>query len=124
MKFWWGLGLLIVGAAIYYCLAPMPELPGAFDFNDKLNHVLGHAAMALYFSGLVARRSWWKVFVSLLLLGVAIELAQHYMHWGRQGDFRDVLANSLGAALGLLLGWVGLARWPQWAGRVVGLKPS
>lgn len=123
MKFWWGLGVLLVGAAIYYCLAPMPEVPVAFEFNDKLSHIAGHAAMALYFSGLVVRRSWWKIFMSLLLLGVAIEFAQHYTHWGRQGDYRDVLANSLGAALGLLLGWAGLARWPHWAGRVVGVKP-
>ena len=124
MKFWWGLGVLIVGAAIYYCLAPMPDIPSAFEFSDKLSHILGHAAMAVYFSGLVARRSWWKIFVSLLLLGVAIEFAQHYTHWGRQGDFRDVLANSVGAALGLLLGRLGLARWPDWVGRVVGLKTS
>jgi VanZ family protein len=124
MKFWWGLGLLLVGTAVYFCLVPMQELPGAFDLNDKVNHVLGHAVMALYFSGLVARRSWWKIFVFLLLLGVAIEFAQHYMHLGRQGDARDVVANSLGAGVGLLLGFLGLARWPQWAGRLVGQKAS
>ncbi|HEX6638469.1 MAG TPA: VanZ family protein [Steroidobacteraceae bacterium] len=124
MKLWWGLGALGVGLAVYVCLVPTQELPQAFDLNDKLNHLLGHAVLAVYFSGLVARRSWWKLFVFLLLLGVAIEIAQHCMHVGRLGDFRDVIANLLGAAFGLLLGHFGLSRWPQWANRLVGQKAS
>lgn len=123
-RFFWVMGAVFVGIAVYLCLVPEQELPGAFEFNDKLNHVFGHAAMAVYFSGLVSRRSWWKIFVLLLLLGIAIEFAQHYMHWGRRGDYRDVIANSVGAGLGLLLGRLGLANWPQWLGRLVGRKAA
>jgi VanZ family protein len=122
MKFWWGLGVVLVGVAIYYCLVPNEEIPGAFDFNDKLNHILGHGLLAIYFTGLVARRSWWRIFVFLLVLGVGIEFAQYYMDLGRQGDVRDVLANCTGAALGLLLAWLGLSRWTQWAGWVLGQR--
>jgi VanZ family protein len=124
MKFFWALGAVFVGVAVYLCLVPQRELPGAFEFNDKLNHVFGHAAMAVYFAGLMPRRSWWKIFVFLLLLGIAIEFAQHYMHWGRQGDFRDVIANALGALLGLGLGRLGLASWPEWLGRLAGRKTA
>jgi VanZ family protein len=123
-KFLWVMGAFFVGIAVYLCLVPEQELPGAFEFNDKLNHVFGHAAMAAYFSGLVPRRSWWKIFVFLLLLGIAIEVAQHYMQWGRQGDYRDVIANALGAVLGLLLGRLGLSNWPQWLGRLLGRKAT
>ena len=70
------------------------------------------ARWRVYFTGLVPRRGWWKIFVFLLLLGVAIEFAQYYMHAGRDGDPRDVVANCAGAALGLLLARLGLARWP------------
>jgi VanZ family protein len=120
MRWWWGLGCLLVGTAVLVCLVPGQEIPKAFEFNDKLSHVIGHGAMAAYFAGLVPRRSWWKIFVFLLLLGGAIELAQHSMHVGREGDARDLVANSCGAGLGLALGWLGLARWPQWAERLLG----
>lgn len=124
MKFWWGLGVLILAVAVYYCLAPMHELPGVFDYSDKLDHVLGHAALAAYFSGLVPRRSWWKLFLFLLLLGIAIEFAQHYMRLGRQGDARDVIANTVGVCLGLLLARLGLSQWPQWFARLTGQRAA
>src|SRR5690349_21021779 len=121
-RFLWVMGAIFVGIAVYLCLVPEQELPGAFEFNDKLNHVFGHAAMAGYFSGLVPRRSWWRLFVCLLVLGIGIEFAQHYMQLGRRGDYRDVIANSAGAGLGLLLARLGLAGWPQWLGRLAGRK--
>lgn len=120
-RFWWVLGVIIVVLAIYVCLIPGRELPAAFEWNDKTSHLAGHGLMALYFSGLVARRSWWKIFLFLLLLGTAIEFAQYSMHAGREGDPRDVVANSIGALLGLAVGWLGGARWPQLAAWVLRL---
>ncbi len=112
-RLWWGLGCVLVIAAVVVCLVPGRELPGAFEMNDKLSHLAGHGALAVYFAGLVPRRRWWKVFVFLLVLGAAIEFAQYHMHVGREGDVRDVLANAVGAALGLLLARLGLERWPE-----------
>jgi VanZ family protein len=123
-KLWWGLGVLLVAVAVFYCLVPTRQIPSAFDFSDKLNHVLGHAALAVYFTGLVPRRAWWKIFVFLLSLGIGIEFAQHYMHFGRHGDWRDVVANASGAMLGLLLGMAGLSRWTQWAARLIGPRAA
>lgn len=113
MKVWWSLGVLIVLAALTVCLLPGKELPHAFELNDKAGHLLGHGLMAVYFAGLVPQRRWWKVFVFLLVFGIVVETAQHYMNLGRQGDVRDVIANSVGALLGLLLARLGLARWPM-----------
>lgn len=121
---WWALGAIIVALAIIICLIPGKELPAAFEWNDKASHLVGHGLLALYFSGLVARRSWWKIFLFLLLLGTAIEFAQYSMHAGREGDPRDVVANSIGALLGLAVGWLGGARWPGLAAWLLGRKAT
>jgi VanZ family protein len=121
-RFWWAFGVLIVIAAILVCLVPGQELPLAFEWNDKLSHVVGHGAMAAYFAGLVPRRGWWKIFVFLLLLGISIEFLQYFMHEGREGDARDVLANACGAAFGLLLARLGLSRWPEFAAWLLGRR--
>jgi VanZ family protein len=113
-RFWWALGVVLVIAALVVCLMPMPELPKTFDLNDKVWHILGHTALAVYFTGLVERRRWWKIFVFLLGFGIGVEFAQHFMHVGRRADWRDVLGNSAGDLFGLLLGYLGLARWRQW----------
>ena len=121
-RFWWGLGVVLVLAAIVICLVPGHELPGSFEMNDKVSHLVGHGALALYFAGLMPRRRWWRIFLFLLLMGSAIEWAQYLMQLGRDGDPRDVLANAAGAGLGLLLGWAGLARWPEVAAWLLGRR--
>lgn len=120
--FWWVLGFILVGLALLLCLMPVPPRIDPFDLNDKVAHILGHAALAVYFTGLVERRSWWKIFAFLLVFGVIVELAQHFMQLGRQGDVRDVLGNMAGASFGLLLGWLGLARWPSWIASLLGRR--
>jgi VanZ family protein len=111
----WAIGYLLVAAALVVCLVPGRELPASFDLNDKVSHLVGHGALAAYFTGLVPRKKWWKIFLYLLLFGALIEVAQYFMHMGREGDPRDVLANCIGVLLGLLLGWMGVSRWPALA---------
>jgi len=123
-RVWWKLGALLVVAAIVVCLMPIHDVAPALDWNDKVSHLIGHGTLALYFSGLVPRRSWWKIFVFLLLMGVAIEFAQYFMQWGRSGDPRDVLANATGAGFGLLIGRLGGARWPDLAAWLLGRRAA
>jgi VanZ family protein len=121
-RVWWGLGFVLVAASLVICLVPGQELPTAFEFNDKLSHIVGHGGLALWFAGLVPRRSWWKIFVALLAFGICIEFAQYFMHFGREADARDVVANSCGALLGLGLSRLGLSRWPDWAAWLLGQR--
>ena len=121
-RVWWGFGFVFVVAALVICLVPGSDLPGALEWNDKLDHVTGHAALAAWFAGLVPRRSWWKIFLALLVFGIGIEIAQSLMHQGRDGDWHDVVANSCGALLGLGLARLGLDRWPQWAAWLLGQR--
>jgi VanZ family protein len=123
-RVWWSLGALLVVLAVIICLVPVHQVPGAFEWNDKASHIAGHAAMAAYFAGLVPRRGWWKVFVFLFAFGLSIEFAQYAMRVGRDGDLRDVLANSAGAVLGLVLARLGLARWPAWAAWLLGRRAT
>ena len=123
-RLWWALGAVILAAAIWVCLMPVNRVVTAFEWNDKTSHLLGHGLLALYFSGLVPRKAWWRIFVWLLLMGIGIEFAQHYMNVGREGDPRDVVANSAGALLGLLAGWLGLSRWPEFFGRLLGERAN
>jgi VanZ family protein len=123
-RVWWGLGALFVAAALVMCLVPSADVPRPLEWNDKVSHLAGHGALAAYFAGLVPRRSWWKIFVFLLLFGISIEIAQYFMHSGREGDPRDVLANSAGAALGLGAARLGLARWPEVAEWLLGRRTT
>jgi glycopeptide antibiotics resistance protein len=123
-RVWWAVGVVLLAAAIWICLMPVNHAISVFEWNDKASHLVGHGLLALYFSGLVPRKSWWKIFVGLLLMGACIEVAQYYMRVGRVGDPRDVVANSAGAALGLIAGRLGLSRWPELAAWLLGRRAS
>ena len=123
-RFWWVTGVVLVGVALVVCLMPMPPSNDPFEFDDKIAHLLGHSALALYFTGLIERRRWWKIFAFLLAFGVGVEFAQHHMHLGREGDVRDVIGNTVGDLLGLLLGYLGLSRWPLWVASLFGKRAA
>jgi hypothetical protein len=120
---WWILGFVLVGCVVLVCLLPGDDLPST-PFNDKLNHFIAHFALAAWFAGLMPRGRWWKIFVGLAMLGVGIEIAQGLMHEGRESDPLDVVANSVGAAAGLLASWLGLARWPDVAAWLLGRRAA
>lgn len=91
------------GIIVWLSLAPTDALPSVSQW-DKVEHAGAYAALALL--GAWAHRTGpWPVAAGLVALGVGLEIAQSAMGWGRQGDVLDVLANSLGIAVGL-----GLAR--------------
>jgi VanZ family protein len=121
-RFWWSLGMVIVLAALYMCLAPGKEVPGVFELNDKISHAAGHTLLTLYFTGLVARGRWWKVVLFFTLFGAGVEVAQYYMHVGREADARDLIANAAGVSMGLLLAYLGVSRWPFWFEALFGRK--
>jgi VanZ family protein len=121
-RLWWGLGAVLMILATIVCLVPQEHPPQAFELNDKVSHLIGHGTLALYFAGLVPRARWWSIFALLLLFGITIEVSQHYMNLGREGDLRDVAANSVGALLGLVAARLGLARWPEFAAWLLGRR--
>ena len=117
---WLGLGWVFVACAVILSLIPGQKLPHT-GVSDKVEHALAYALLTLWFTGVYPRSSYWRIGLGMLALGVAVEIAQYAMPFGRQMEARDVIANSLGILLGLLAAMVGLGGWAQrieeWARR-------
>src|SRR5688500_6363797 len=117
---WQVLGWLLVIGATLASLLPGPPLPQS-PSGDKVMHVLTYTVLAVWFAGLHPRTSYVRIAAALFLMGVAIEWAQGAMDVGCQSDFRDVMANSFGIVLGLVLALFWLGDWARrietWARR-------
>lgn len=112
---WLALGWVFVSLALLACLVP-PSAPGLqplFVLNDKVEHALGYVALSVWFAGLYPRSRYLWIALALFAMGVVIEFLQGWMSFGRNSDARDVVANTIGIAIGLLLARVALGGWAQ-----------
>jgi VanZ family protein len=119
-RLWLSLGWLAVALAIVVCLVPTSKLPTPPTLNDKVEHIVGYVLLSCWFAGIYPRARYWAIAVGLVVMGILIEFAQGAMHYGRQADVRDVLANSTGVLIGLSLCWWGLGSWTQRVEALVG----
>lgn len=116
-RLWIGLGMFWLALTVVLCL--LPHVPGpSFGGADKFEHMLGWALLTAWFASLVERRAYVRIALAMLAIGIGIEFAQELMALGRDGDWRDVAANSGGVLVGLLVasacrdGWFALVeRW-------------
>jgi len=90
-----------VAVLLWLSLAPTRDLPGADLLWDKAEHAIAYVVLMTAGLLLFPRHPWLLV-GGALGLGVAIELLQASMGFGRQGDWRDVVANSLGVLVAFL----------------------
>jgi VanZ family protein len=91
--------LLLLGTITALSLSPLPELPPGAQ-NDKLNHFVAYAALALPVA-LARPRLWLAVIAGLALWSGMIELVQPRVN--RYGEWADFIANATGLGLGMLL---------------------
>lgn len=98
-----GLGLTLALAVVIgvLTLQPLPEIATRAPGSDKLHHLLAFAALVLPATAARPRHALWLLPLAIGY-GGAIELIQP--HVGRHGEWGDVLANSLGALIGVALG--------------------
>ncbi|WP_439630799.1 VanZ family protein [Gemmata sp.] len=89
--------------------SPVPEAVGGVIPTDlkylasKCAHVGGYTFLTLLAAWLpLRRRGFWGVVGVLALHGVASEVLQYALGWGRTGKATDVLIDWGGIALGLL----------------------
>jgi VanZ family protein len=109
---WLVIGWIIVALAILFSLLPAQELPKT-GINDKWEHFVAYATMALWFAGIYPRSRYVVIALGLFALGVSIEFAQGAMGLGRMRDYHDVIANSIGIVIGMALAFTWLGGWAQ-----------
>src|SRR5262245_19741802 len=118
---WWFAGWVLVAMVIYGSLsAPFPTTE--IRVSDKIVHFSAYCAMALWFSGLLERRRYPWIAGLLIALGGIIEILQGEMGFGRDADWRDFLANTLGVGLAVGLAYAGLGSWLRFIERRLGLS--
>lgn len=90
--------------------SPVPEavgeaIPADWKFvAAKCLHLGGYTFLTLLAALLpLTRRGFWSVAAALALHGIATEVLQHTLGWGRTGKVTDVLIDWGGIALGLVL---------------------
>jgi len=94
--------MLLVAVTV---LALMPQVPRELSLGwDKLNHTSAFCALAIAWRFAFPGKAWrWvQLWLGLMVLGVAIEVAQHFVP-GRQADAADLLADALGASTGMVM---------------------
>jgi VanZ family protein len=114
-RLWLALWGLLVAGVIVGSLLPADELPAPpFAGFDKLEHAFGYGVLSAYAMMLFARRRTqaWAA-VGLVVLGMAIEIAQARWTSSRSGDPTDVLADLVGVLAGLSIASTALARGLQ-----------
>lgn len=74
-----------------------------FQFGDKVGHLLGYAVLTGWFTQLYQRKKiQFSIFVIFCLMGIGLEFLQG-LGGVRMFEYADMLANALGALLGLVL---------------------
>lgn len=118
---WWlfGWGLLVL--TLNESLERHP--PAVFEMtSDKIVHAVGYFGLAMWFAGITRARRYPLVGALLIAFGGVIELLQGAMHNGRQAEWLDLAADSVGVVGALALAYAGLGRWAVWIERLLGLQ--
>jgi len=81
-----------------------------FENADKWLHALTFVALSIWFSGLYAKGSWWRIAIGLMLFGFIVEFCQLQVSY-RMADWLDIAANTAGIIVGLTVATAGLGGW-------------
>jgi hypothetical protein len=81
-----------------------------FQGIDKWVHGFTFLGLSVWFSGLYARATYWRIGIGLLAFGIVIELCQRMVSY-RTSEWFDVAADAAGITVGLLVAVVGVGGW-------------
>lgn len=99
--------LIWVAGIAWGSLSPAADLPQHLPW-DKLNHFIAYAGLAI---GLrLTGYRWTWAWLAAVIVSIVIEYLQLWVPGRQGGDWADILANSLGASIGLLALSV-IVRW-------------
>ena len=97
--YWWQITLALLSAITVVSLYPHASLP-AIPGTDKSHHLIAYAVL-VFPTALRRPHRWRLIMLFFILCGGMIELIQPYVN--RQGEWREMLANTSGVILGALL---------------------
>jgi hypothetical protein len=110
-RLWFALSCVLIGGVMFGSLTPGGVHLG--HVGDKWQHSLSYLVLATWFVGLAPRRAYPWIATGLILFGFTMELLQSALTVDRTADARDMTANSVGIAAGMLLAYVGFGAWAQ-----------
>jgi len=99
-KTWQGLGWVMVAVVVWLSLTPQPPPAPAFLVWDKAQHFVAYGGLMAWYAMSFACHWRWPAF--LIGLGVGMEILQG-LGGVRTFDLLDMVANTLGVCLGLVL---------------------
>lgn len=97
----WTAVAVSVAALFYLSLTPSDALPSV-SMTDKVQHALGFFCLTLAY-GLMFPRARTAVTAGVVCLGVAVEVLQAIMPFGRSAELGDLIADAVGIVAGLVL---------------------
>lgn len=118
---WWVIGYVLIAWTVNESLEAHPPQFGPLT-SDKVLHFTGYFLLTTWFTGVARTSRYWLVGLGLMALGGSMEIAQGLMHNGRSAEWLDMVANTAGIVVGLLVAWLGLGRWLVWVERLLGLQ--
>lgn len=77
---------------------------------DKWLHIVTFVFLAVWFSGLYRRRSYWRIGLGLVLFGLFIEGCQRLLTY-RSAEWFDIVADMAGILVGLAIAMAGVGGW-------------
>lgn len=89
-------------------LSLVPVVPSASEVSDKILHFVAYGGLTALTAAALPKVRLTSLFISLSLVGLALEIAQGIMDKGRMASFGDQIANMGGILLALLI-WIFLA---------------
>ncbi len=111
-RWWLGLWGLAISSVIVASLLPAFVLPQVAAGGDKLEHFLAYFLLAASAVQLFATRATLLGSgLGLVLLGIALEIAQGVFTSTRQMDPHDALANTLGVIGGMSTALTPMRDW-------------
>jgi hypothetical protein len=111
------LGAILSGDMKQQLLDQLPELlfsitPFLVVDKDVLAHFVFFFIAALILIGGCRYKTWWKVVIDLILLGLFIECAQVFVE-GRSAELKDLWVDIIGIVAGGFMAWLGLLLRPN-----------
>jgi len=101
---WLTIGYILVALVLYLSLTSSPvEIDLDIDYQDKFFHAVAYFTLMFWFAQIYHEKFWRNTYAVLfVLMGVGLEYLQSFDP-ERYYEFADMVANTAGVVLGLLL---------------------